>query len=87
MRPRRLRLVLAVFAVCALSLTSVGAHHSFAPYETTVQIKLSGVVTSFRWANPHVYFEIDAADDKSGQTKHWLVDVRPVLKPPNSVRP
>ena len=74
MRPRRLRLVLAVFAVCALSLTSVRAHHSFAPYETTVQIKLAGVVTSFRWANPHVYFEIDAPDEKTGQTKHWLVE-------------
>ena len=74
MRPRRLRLGLAVMAISALSLTSVRAHHSFAPYETTVQIKLSGVVTSFKWANPHVYFEIDAPDEKSGQTKHWLVE-------------
>ena len=74
MRPRRLRLVLAMIAISALSLTSVRAHHSFAPYETTVQIKLSGVVTSFRWANPHVYFEIDAPDEKTGQTKHWLVE-------------
>ena len=74
MRPRRLRLVLAVIAVSVLSLTSVRAHHSFAPYETTVQIKLSGVVTSFKWANPHVYFEMDASDATTNQTKHWLIE-------------
>ncbi|HET9268786.1 MAG TPA: DUF6152 family protein, partial [Vicinamibacterales bacterium] len=50
------------------------AHHSFAPYETTVQIKLTGVVTSYKWANPHVYFEIDAPDPATGQTRHWLIE-------------
>ena len=41
----------------------LGAHHSFAPYEPTLQIKLSGVVTEFKWGNPHVYIAIDAVDD------------------------
>ena len=74
MRPRRLRLVLAVIAIIALSLTSARAHHSFAPYETTQQIKLTGVVSEYRWGNPHVYFEIDAPDASSGQTRHWLIE-------------
>lgn len=64
-------------ALLALGVLSGGpalAHHSFAPYESTLQIKLSGVVTEFRWVNPHVYIEIDAADEKTGEKRHWLIE-------------
>ena len=74
MGPRRLRLALALAAFAALLSAPVRAHHSFAPYETTIQIKLTGAVTSFKWANPHVYFEMDAPDEKTGQTRHWLIE-------------
>jgi hypothetical protein len=57
-----------------LSIARAGAHHSFAPYEPTLQIKLSGVISEWRWGNPHVYFEIDAADPSTGQTRHWLIE-------------
>ena len=70
----RLRLVLAVIGLALISTARASAHHSFAPYETTIQIKLEGVITEYRWANPHVYFEIDAPDASSGQTKHWLIE-------------
>lgn len=63
-----------VLAFVVLTRTSVVAHHSFAPYEPTLQIKLSGAVTSFRWANPHVYIELDVPDAKTGATRHWLVE-------------
>jgi hypothetical protein len=67
-----LALAMMVFAV--LSSIPTLAHHSFAPYETTLQMKLSGVVTAFKWTNPHVYIEVDAADAKSGEKRHWLVE-------------
>lgn len=70
----RIRLMLSVIVLALLSAGQAGAHHSFAPYETTVQIKLDGVITEYRWANPHVYFEVDAQDATSGQTKHWLIE-------------
>ena len=63
-----------VIAAVFLMLTPALAHHSFAPYEPTLQIKLSGVVTEFKWANPHVYIGMDAPDAKTGETKHWLVE-------------
>ena len=69
-----LRLVLGILMIPLFSITPIEAHHSFAPYETTVQIKLTGVVTSYKWANPHVYFEIDAPDPATGQTRHWLIE-------------
>jgi len=68
------RLALAVTAAAVMATTPAGAHHSFAPYETTTQIKLEGVVTGYRWANPHVYFEIDTPDATSGAKHHWLIE-------------
>jgi hypothetical protein len=68
------RLALALLATCLFLVAGVSAHHSFAPYETTLQIKLTGVVTDYKWANPHVYFEMDAPDPSSGATRHWLIE-------------
>lgn len=64
----------ALLALGVFSGGSALAHHSFAPYESTLQIKLSGVVSEFRWVNPHVYIEIDAADEKTGEKRHWLIE-------------
>ena len=64
----------AMIAVGVVPVAPAAAHHSFAPYESTIQIKLSGVVTDFKWVNPHVYIEMDAADAKTGEKKHWLVE-------------
>ena len=58
----------------AFSIVPIRAHHSFAPYEATLQIKLSGVVTDFKWVNPHVYIEMDTTDAKTGEKRHWLVE-------------
>ena len=61
-------------ALGVLSSAPVLAHHSFAPYETTSQMKLSGVVTEFKWVNPHVYIDIDSVDAKTGEKRHWLIE-------------
>lgn len=72
---RRTLLVLATLSAIGTTAAVPGrAHHSFAPYETTLQIKLSGVVTGFKWTNPHVYIELDAPDERSGGTRHWLIE-------------
>ena len=73
MRHRRgFWLVTAVAMVFAYP--PIRAHHSFAPYESTLQMKISGVVTDFKWVNPHVYIEIDGTDAKTGEKRHWLVE-------------
>ena len=53
--------------------TAAMAHHSFAPYEQDVQVRYTGKVASFEWANPHVYIELDVADD-TGAMKRWLIE-------------
>jgi len=75
-RPERdfLRLAVTAIVVALVPAVPVRAHHSFAVYEPALQIKLSGVVTTFKWANPHVYVEIDAADPRTGDARHWLLE-------------
>lgn len=68
------RFALIAIVLAIGSSVPVEAHHSFAVYEPTLQIKLSGVVTKFKWTNPHVYLEIDATDPKSGEPRHWLLE-------------
>lgn len=72
----RLRHAVSGVVVALVLLLSVPAsgHHSFAAYEPTLQIKFTGVVTEFRWINPHVYIRMDAPDQKTGDTRHWLIE-------------
>jgi hypothetical protein len=61
-------------SVVACLLTICGpliAHHGTSNYVTTAEgVPLSGVVTEFVWANPHVYVLFDVADEK-GNIVHW----------------
>ena len=57
-----------------LSVLPGFAHHSFAPYEPQLQIKFSGVVTEFRWSNPHAYIRMDAVDKATGVKRNWLIE-------------
>jgi len=58
------------FALLAACVPLV-AHHGTSNYEMTAQsISLSGTVTEFVWANPHVYVLFDVKDEK-GNVIHW----------------
>jgi hypothetical protein len=71
----RIPALFLIFAIVAtLVAAPASAHHSFAPYEPELQIKFSGVVTDFTWANPHVYIRMDAVDKTTGKTRNWLVE-------------
>ncbi len=49
------------------------AHHSFAMYNNTQQMKFTGKVTRFDWTNPHVYIEMTASQ-ADGSTKKWTIE-------------
>jgi hypothetical protein len=61
------RIALGIGLACAPLL----AHHGTSNYATTAQtVTLTGSVTEFVWANPHVYLLFDVKDD-SGMVVHW----------------
>src|SRR5262249_34102206 len=45
-----------------------------ASYDSSRQVKLTGVVTRIDWVNPHAYFFIDVRD-ASGTIANWAVEI------------
>ena len=64
--------VSALVGVLAVS-APIGAHHSFAMFDTANPITISGVVTAVEWTNPHVYIELDVPDGPA--VKHWTIEL------------
>jgi len=63
---------LAVVAVICAARPALG-HHSFAMFDTSTQVTLTGVVTAFEWTNPHAYIELDVPDGRG--VKHWTIEL------------
>lgn len=68
----RIACVTAALLVALLADHRAHAHHSFAMFDNTKQIKLTGTVSSFDWTNPHVYFALDVPED--GKTTKWTIE-------------
>jgi hypothetical protein len=64
------------FVVPVLVLTAVQAssHHAFSPvYDSKRTITVDGVVTEFRFVNPHAMMLMDVKD-KTGKVQTWNVE-------------
>jgi hypothetical protein len=62
-----------IFSAVGLVATVAPAfsHHGTAAYDTSKTVSVSGTVTEFRFANPHVLVYWDAKDE-AGNIKHWI---------------
>jgi hypothetical protein len=45
------------------------AHHSFAEFDRTKQLTMTGVVREVQWNNPHTWIQVLVTDDKGRQTE------------------
>ena len=54
-----MRYILGLMALAAAA-TPAAAHHSFAMFDMTKTIAVSGTVSEFRWTNPHAWLHLDA---------------------------
>jgi hypothetical protein len=65
---------LFVVVAVLLGAKSASAHHSFsAVYDDTRTISVTGVVTQFRFVNPHALMSMDVTDD-TGKVVKWTVE-------------
>lgn len=63
--------------LCALLLGIAGSalgHHSPAVFDQTREIELEGVVTEFRWTNPHSWIELTVANADGG-VDAWAIEM------------
>jgi len=66
--------LLLSLALCLLATTSTAlAHHSFAVFDRTKKVTLTGTVKDFQWTNPHTWIQVVIADDNGNQTE-WGVE-------------
>jgi Family of unknown function (DUF6152) len=58
-------------AALALGLTATAsAHHSFARFDRTKTVVLTGTVKDFQWTNPHAWIQLNVTDAK-GRITEW----------------
>jgi hypothetical protein len=73
----KLKLVGWMIAGVALITVPAVAHHSFAAeYDNKKVVTVKGIVTKVDWMNPHVYFYMDATDEK-GNIVNWALEMGP----------
>ena len=71
---RLLRALLFGLVILVLTADRAGSHHAFSPvYDAKRTITIDGVVTQFRFVNPHAMMLLDVKD-KSGKTATWNVE-------------
>jgi len=65
-------LVVVLFGVAIAPLCPFAfAHHGVAYYDVNHQVSLKGVVTNFKFANPHTEIFFDVKNEK-GVVEHWI---------------
>ena len=75
-----MRFQLASVGAVALALAAGGtpepsrAHHSFAMFDMTREVTVSGTIKQFQWTNPHAYIQL-VAKDSSGRDVEWSMEM------------
>ena len=77
MRTKLGAISLLVVGLLAVSI-SLFAHHGNASYDTEKTVTVTGSVTEYVWANPHVFLKVDAKDE-SGSTSHWVIEAQNIV--------
>jgi hypothetical protein len=58
--------------IALLLLASAGpanAHHSFAHFDRSKEVTMTGVVREVQWSNPHTWIQVIVTDDKGRKTE------------------
>ena len=67
-------LSLATIAVAVFGVPA-SAHHSFAMFDATKEVTMSGTVKEFEWTNPHSWLRVTVNDAKTGKPVLWALEL------------
>ena len=62
--------LIAVSVALAWATGTISAHHSFAMFDMSKTVTLSGTIRKFDWTNPHTWLWLDVKNDK-GDLETW----------------
>ena len=57
-----------------LTASTALAHHSFAMFDMTKEVTVSGTIKQFQWTNPHAYIQL-TGKDASGRDVEWSMEM------------
>jgi len=63
---------MVLLALGALAVPAIG-HHSFAMFDMKKDVTTIGVVTDFRWTNPHAWMHVDVPGQ--GAKTNWAFEM------------
>ena len=63
-----------VAGAVALAAGTAQAHHSFAMFDMTKEVTVSGTVRQFQWTNPHAYIQLMSKDEQ-GRDVEWSLEM------------
>ncbi len=66
---------LAILVGSMLPLAPGEAHHSFAMFDQTQVLTVTGTVKEFQWVNPHVVLYVYGATTAEGAAEDWVVEL------------
>ena len=64
--------MLAAATLVLASVAPAAAHHSYAAFDRSRQVTLTGVVKEFQWNNPHAWIQVMVTDQRGRQTEWGL---------------
>jgi hypothetical protein len=56
-----------------MASSAAQAHHSFAMFDMTKEVKVEGTIRQFQWTNPHAYIQL-VAKDSAGKDVEWSME-------------
>ena len=60
-------------AVLATALPAA-AHHSFAMFDYSKNVTLTGTIKEFQWTNPHAWVQLVVKDPATGKDVEWSIE-------------
>ena len=75
----RRSLIFALLAAASIAavVAPAFAHHSFAAFDVTTQMTITGTVNKLDWTNPHIWLWIDVPPDKGGKDTYGFEGMSP----------
>jgi hypothetical protein len=68
-------IVLMVAILAATRNLPAQAHHTTTKFDDKRVVRITGIVTGYRWKNPHVLIEIGPGTD-AATDQHWTVELK-----------
>ena len=69
-----LRIALAAALLLPLTAGGAAAHHSFAMFDRSREVTVTGTVREFQWSNPHAYIQLTARNG-DGEAVEWSLEM------------